>query len=310
MALALGLVAAVDIGGTKIAGAMVDASGTIRSRASRPTPAGGSKPIMAAIVDLLTDLTSDQAVLAIGVGAPGVIDPATGTVTSATDIVPGWSGTPVGGILRQQFGVPVAVDNDVTVMAFGECQLGAGRHHGFVLYVSVGTGVGGAITRDGALLHGRHGSAGLIAHLLVPVLGRVPCGCGRFDHLEAVAAGPAIVAAYALSSGNSTITDLRAVERLMRTGDPHAGAAITGAATVLGRALSGVVTLFDFDAVVIGGGVAQIGPAFLEPVRTALAAEALPEGRDTPVLAASLGTDAPLAGAALLAHKQAYRGAT
>ncbi|MEU4828246.1 ROK family protein [Actinomadura sp. NPDC023710] len=267
-----GACAALDIGGTKIAAALVDEGGTVLQRARVPTPGGGGDAVLAAAAELL-DGFAGVPVRALGVGAPGVVDPATGTVVAATDILPGWAGTRVREILAERTGLPVTVVNDVRAMACGEAKAGAAAGHHRVLHVSVGTGVGGALTVAGALEQGAHGTAGEIAHLLVPERGPVPCGCGRRDHLEAVASGPVIAA----------------------TGDaPRAG-------TLLGRALAGLLAVLDPDAVVIGGGVAQIGAPFLDAIVAAFRAEALPPLRATPIVPARLGTDAPLVGAALLA---------
>lgn len=264
--------AALDIGGTKIAAALVDAGGAVQWRGRAATPRTGGDDVLAVAARLL-DGAGDAPVRALGVGAPGVIDPETGRVVSATEVLPGWAGTPVRDVLAERTGLPVAVVNDVRAMAYGEAQVGAGVGYHRVLHVSVGTGVGGALTTGGRLEHGAHGTAGEMAHLLVPERGPVPCGCGRRDHLEAVVSGPAIAAA----------------------GDaPHAGA-------VLGRALAGLLAVLDPDAVVVGGGVAQRGAPFLDAVAAAFRAEALPPLRATPILAARLGTDAPLVGAALLA---------
>ncbi|MFF0523596.1 ROK family protein [Actinomadura nitritigenes] len=269
-----GALAALDIGGTKIAAALVDRSGTVLRRGRVPTPAGGGDAVLAAAAELLDGLgLAGSDVRGLGVGAPGVIDPDTGRVVSATDVLPGWAGTPVRETLTALTGLPVTVVNDVRAMAYGEARAGAGAGHHRVLHVSVGTGVGGALTTGGDLDHGAHGTAGELAHLLVPERGPVPCGCGRRDHLEAAASGPAIAA----------------------TGDaPRAGA-------LLGRALAGLLAVLDPDAVVIGGGVAQIGAPYLDAVAAAFRDEALPPLRATPIVPARLGTDAPLVGAALLA---------
>ncbi|MBO2463546.1 ROK family protein [Actinomadura violacea] len=273
-----GTLAALDIGGTKIAAALADPDGTVLCRGRVPTPAGGGDAVLAAAAALLTGLAgpgglAGRGVRAVGVGAPGVIDAATGRVASATGVLPGWAGTAVRDVLSATTGLPVAVVNDVRAMAYGEARAGAGTGYHRVLHVSVGTGVGGALTTGGDLDHGAHGTAGELAHLLVPEQGPVPCGCGRRDHLEAVASGPAIAA----------------------TGDaPRAGA-------LLGRALAGLLAVVDPDAVVIGGGVAQIGPPYLDAVAAAFRDEALPPLRATPIVPARLGTDAPLVGAALLA---------
>ncbi|MHA6799434.1 ROK family protein [Bounagaea algeriensis] len=293
----------VDIGGTKIAAGIVEQRGAVTRVVRAATPTEGGQAVLDTAADLVRELTADDEVGGIGVGAPGVIDPIEGLVRSATDIVPGWAGVAVRAGLQRRTGLPVAVDNDVRAMALGESATGAGRDRPEVLHVSVGTGIGGALVHNGRLVRGGHGSAGEIAHLLVPVTGRVPCGCGRHDHLEAVAAGPAVAADYAARSGTADVLDLATVASGMRAGDEHARLAITGAATVLGRCLAGVVTAFDVDAVIIGGGAAQIGGDFLRPLANALRAEVRPPGRAVPVLPAALGTHAPIIGAGLLADE-------
>ncbi|MGH3437720.1 MAG: ROK family protein [Sciscionella sp.] len=288
----------IDIGGTKIAAGVVDTTGTVVRRAVCATPRTG---VLDAVVSLVRSLSCDPG--RIGVAAPGVIDTTAGTVLSATDILPGWSGTRVRARLEARLSAPVTVDNDVRAMAYGEAHAGAGRAHPNALYISVGTGIGGALYRDGALLRGPHATAGEIAHLLVPAvlwLGG-PCGCGRSDHLEGSASGPAIARAYRRRSGRSL--DLPVIAALMRDGDASASEVIAAAARLLGRALAGLLAAIDGTAVIVAGGVAQIGSAFLQPLAESLRAEALPPLRRIPVLAAQLGTDAPVVGAALRARE-------
>lgn len=280
----------VDIGGTKIAAGLLDDNGELHATTSAPTPVDGAGAVVAQVVTLIDELGG--APTAIGVGAPGLIDPVRGIVESATELVHGWQGARIGPELSRLTGLPVTVDNDVRMFAYAEATIGAGQPFARVLYASVGTGVGGALTENGALVRGAHHSAGEISHLLVPERGPIPCGCGHFDHLEAVVSGPAIAAA----AGEATVP--AAVERGAR-------AAITHAATILGRALAGFVTAIDVDAVVIGGGVARIGADFLGPVADALRAEVRPPGRPMPVLPAALGPHAPVIGAALLARERA-----
>lgn len=291
-------VVGVDIGGTKIAAAVVTEDGSVLRRASCRTP---PHAVLETVVGLVQQLTGDLGRL--GVAAPGVIDLASGSVLSATDVLPGWAGTPVRRELEARLGVPVRVDNDVRAMARGEASAGAGRDHPDALYVSVGTGVGGAVYRAGTVLRGPHALAGEIAHLLVPGTGdqHGVCGCGRRDHLEASVSGPAIERAYRQHTGHRL--GLREIAALLRDGDAIAMRVITTAARLLGRALAGLLASIDGTAVIIAGGVAQVGRPFLDPLTDALHDEALPPLRDVAVLPARLGTDAPLVGAALLARE-------
>ncbi|WP_106399526.1 ROK family protein [Actinocorallia populi] len=294
--------AGVDIGGTKIAAALVSAEGRIVRQGRTPTPAEGGAAVPVAAARLVAELRSGLGggtVAAAGVGSPGVVDRAEGRVVSATDVLPGWAGMEVRATMEALTGVPVTVDNDVRAMAYGEARAGAGAGFSRVMYVSVGTGVGGALTRDGHLEYGAHGTAGETAHLLVPATGAIPCGCGRHDHLEAVASGPAMAAAYAARTGERL--PLPEIAARLSAGDPTAREVVHGAAALLGRALAGLLAVLDPDALVIGGGAAQIGAQFRAPLTEALHAEALPPLRALPVLPAALGTDAPLIGAALQA---------
>lgn len=295
------LLAGIDIGGTKIAAALTEQDGRIVRQQRCPTPPGGATQVLEAVGRLIESLAGSDPVAAIGVGAPGVVDPDEGVVHSATDILPGWAGARVAPELRERFGTPIAVDNDVRAMAYGEYSRGAGRGHDHALYVSVGTGVGGALVREGRLVHGSAGTAGDIAHLLAPARGPVPCGCGHRDHLEALASGPAIAAEYARRTGSDTGALPEVADRA-QAGDREARAALTGGATLLGRTIAGLVTAVDIDAVIVGGGVATIGADFLTPLSETLRAEVRPPGRGLPVLPARLGAEAPLVGAALLAR--------
>jgi glucokinase len=299
----------VDIGGTKIAAAVVraDAAGVIERRVACPTPRAGGRAVLRAAAELVAELAAGLAagtdagpVAAVGVGAPGVIDAHDGSVRSATDILPGWAGTPVRAELERLTGLPVTVDNDVRVMAHGELRAGAARGYRDAVFVSLGTGVGGALARDGRIVRGPHGTTGELAHLLVPAAGAIACGCGRFDHLEALAAGPAIAASYAERAAVPGIS-LPEVAARMADGDRVAREVIASAGTLLGRALAGLLAAVDAEILVVGGGVSHLGAALLDPLAEALRGEALAPLREIPVRGAEFGTDAPLIGAGLLA---------
>jgi glucokinase len=199
--------------------------------------------------------------------------------------------------MADRLSLPVAVDNDVRAAALGEARYGAAAERG-ALVVAVGTGIGGALIRDGALVPGASGVAGHLGHLPVPQAGPYRCSCGRFDHLEAVASGPAMV--RAARNAGLHVADLPAL-LVMAEADGRAREALEHSASVLGRTLGGLVNLLDPDVVVIGGGVAGAGDLWWEPLRRAFAAEALPPA--APRLArAALGTRAGLIGAAELAR--------
>lgn len=290
----------MDIGGTKIAAGVFDESGALLERFRRDTPRTGSgADVMTAVVQLLTEVRQQYPFEAVGLGAKGAISD-DGVVLHDGDTLPGWSGTDVAGPVRAAFDVDVAVQNDVRVTTLAEARRGAGRGYPRMLLAALGTGVGGGFIIDETLLLGRHGTAGEVAHLLVNTRGAIACGCGRFDHLEAVCAGPAIEAEYVRRSGADPEIELPEIAQRMRDGDDIARATITDAATVLGAALAGLATAVDVDVLVIGGGVAQIGAELFDPAVAEFRSAALQPIKQIPVLPAALGTDAPLVGAAEL----------
>lgn len=298
----------IDIGGTKIAVGLVDRDGRILERARGATPADqGPDRVLDAAAALAKGLAGEDRAVAVGVASPGTIDHATGIVTSATDLLLGWAGTAVGEELARRLERPVTVDNDVNAAGIGEAALGAGRRRRCVLLVAAGTGIGGALIMDGRLVRGAHGIAGELGHVLVPSAGTSPrCSCGRTNHLEAAASGPAMVRAaaergvYAIDAGE--------LARLAVAGHARARKVIVDAASVLGRALGGLVNAVDPDIVLVAGGVAGMGEELWKPLRAAFEAEVLPPAVGLPLRRATLGDDAGTVGAALLARRHTGKG--
>ncbi|MFI7694069.1 ROK family protein [Nonomuraea sp. NPDC049655] len=213
----------IDIGGTKTAAALIPASATggeteIHLPARVPTPAeGGAAAVLAAALELAEDRLNQahaagMNVIACGVGSAGTIDD-NGVVTHATDALPGWRGTDLATAFTQRLGLPVTVLNDVHAWALGEARHGAARGSRLALVLTIGTGVGGALVRDGELLRGRNGMAGSLGHtpaVLPPDADADrPCPCGATGHLEAYASGPAILSAYHARGG--TAPDLKSL---------------------------------------------------------------------------------------------------
>jgi glucokinase len=292
----------VDIGGTKIAVAVVEAAtGAVIARRVTSTPAReGPVAVVEAAADLAARVLVAYPAAAGGVGAPGVVDARRGVVMTSTGVLPGWEGTPVAAELERRLGLPFAADNDVNSAALGEARYGAGRDLGSFLLVVVGTGLGGAIVRDGRVLRGATGTSGEIGH--VPVFGieGVACSCGSTGHLEAVVAGPAITAAFQRATGEAGV-DIRVIARRATAGEPAAVATLATVGTIFGRTLGGLVNTLDPEAVILGGGVMQAGPPLWEPLEAALRAEVLPSVARVPLRPADLGVDAGVIGAAALA---------
>lgn len=330
MTLALG----IDIGGTKTAVGAVDGHGRVLARREAPTPAAeGPAAVLANAIRLSREVIAVVArpgdgsgarpdtVVAVGVGAAGVIDPGARVVVSATDTLPGWGGTEIGETLERALGLPVVVENDVHAHAMGEAVFGAGRGHGHVLVVAAGTGIGGALVVDGRVLRGSGHVAGHYGHLPAEEAAGLPCTCGRIGHVEMIAAGPAIHAAYQRVGGSAgtdgthdgddgvdtRAIDTRAVFALADAGDARAARIIETAARALGRTIGGLVNALDPDVIVVGGGLAQTGERWWGPLRTGIDEETVPAASGRPALPAELGGDAAIIGAALVALTQHTR---
>jgi glucokinase len=299
------LVIALDVGGTKVAGAVVDARGILLRREQVATnAAAGPDALMATLIAMAARLRDAfPGSGAIGVGSAGQIDHLTGRVIYANEHLPGWTGVAIGQRLQAAVSLPTAVDNDVNAMALAEATHGAAMGRRVVIIATVGTGIGGAIVLDGHLFRGASGVAGELGHIPLTVAGP-RCVCGNRGCLEVYATGARIAAAYARATRLERPMDLPSVVARALDGDTAARLAFAQAGERIGRALAGLVNTLNPDAIVIGGGVMAAGELLLAPLRTALHRHALGPARSAVVvLPAALGNNAGLIGAALLARQ-------
>lgn len=306
----------IDLGGTKIYGILL-AGEEVVGEAKRKTPTqGGPLAVVDAIVTVVKDLGWVDGVSALGVGAPGVVDPAGGTVRQAPNL-PGWMEPfDLAGALSEGLGgLPIEVDNDVNVGTVAEHRLGAGRGAPNMLGVFVGTGVGAGLIIDGGLRRGPSGSAGEIGHMIVRRGGRL-CGCGGRGHLESYA-GRANLERRAReldAKGRDTVLiDLAPGRRMtsgvfvkaLAAGDPVAVELIDEAVGALGAAIASAVALLDLPLVVVGGGLAdRLGAGFVARVETAVRTELFPKNPGLRVVPAALGDRGGALGAALVAAER------
>ncbi|MDX2296945.1 MULTISPECIES: ROK family protein [Streptomyces] len=306
-----GPVVALDIGGTKIAGALVDAGGRILARSRRDTPAReDAETVFAAVAEVLDALAASphwDAAEAVGIGSAGPVDAARGTVSPVN--VPGWRAFPlVERVRRRAGGRPVTLVGDGVAMTAAEHWLGAARGRANALCLVVSTGVGGGLVLDGRLHPGPTGNAGHIGHLSVDLDGD-PCACGGRGCVERIAAGPHI-ARRALDQGwrpgPDGDTSAAAVAEAARAGHPVAVAAFERAARALAAGIAATAHLVEVDIAVVGGGVAGAGEVLFAPLRRGLADYAtLSFARGLTVVPAATGTDAGLLGAAAAARAAA-----
>ncbi|MFF4486471.1 ROK family protein [Streptomyces sp. NPDC001544] len=298
------LVAALDIGGTKIAGALVDAHGEILVRAQRATPAReDGDTVMRAVEKVLGELTGSPLwarASAVGIGSAGPVNAATGTVSPVN--VPGWRDFPLVDRVRAATGgLSVELIGDGVAITAAEHWQGAARGHDNALCMVVSTGVGGGLVLGGRLHPGPTGNAGHIGHISVDLDGD-PCPCGSRGCVERIASGPNI-ARRALENGWRPGPDgdasAAAVAAAARAGDPVAVASFERAAQALAAGIAATATLVEIDVAVIGGGVGKAGDILFAPLRKALAGYAtLSFVQGLTVTPAQMGTDAGLVGAA------------
>ncbi|MFB7652987.1 MULTISPECIES: ROK family protein [unclassified Streptomyces] len=304
---------AVDIGGTSISAGVVDPGQRVRARRRIPTSAeDGAQQVLDRALRLVREIRDEAtrtglpAPTALGIGTAGVVDGAGRTVTHATSALPGWAGTPVSRLAEDRLGLPVALLGDVQAFLVGETtSVGAAAHASSALGVMAGTGIGGALRVNGALVRGERGAAGHLGHVPVPQAAGLTCPCGAEGHVEALASGPAMTAHLATELPGARIESLRDVSRLAHDGEPAARRVLSLGGAALGTALAGVVATTDPYCVVISGGVLSSGPWYLDALRGALAGQTLPALADVPVRTSLLGADAVLVGAAETARAPA-----
>ncbi|MFI6345663.1 ROK family protein [Streptomyces sp. NPDC050560] len=298
------LVAALDIGGTKIAGALVDGGGRILVRAQRPTPAQeDGDTVMAAVAEVLKELAGSplwHEAGVIGIGSAGPVDASTGTVSPVN--VPGWREYPlVDRVRKATGGLQVVLVGDGVAITAAEHWQGAARGHDNALCMVVSTGVGGGLVLGGKLWPGPTGNSGHIGHISVDLDGD-PCPCGSRGCVERIASGPNIArraAANGWRPGPDSDTSAAAVARAAAAGDPVALASFERAGQALAAGIAATATLVEVDIAVIGGGVARAGEVLFEPLRRGLRDYAtLSFVQRLTVAPALMGTDAGLVGAA------------
>lgn len=303
-------VVGVDLGGTKTAAGVVAEDGSVLLTEQIPTlNRDGGEAILDATATLIASLIERAAALgaiveAVGVGSAGVINAAEGTVISATDAILGWSGTAITAGLTARLGLPSAVVNDVHAHALGEAWYGAGKGANTALMVAFGTGVGGSFVINGQPVLGAHFVGGHVGHFASPLAvyrgAPLPCSCGHEGHVEAIASGPAIHAAYLRNGGSASLPDTRAVFDSARAGDDLALSVIAIAAAAAGQAVGGLINILDPAVVVVSGGLADGGDLWWDAMEAALRAELLTPLTAVPVVRASLGNTAAIVGAASL----------
>ena len=309
---------AVDLGGTKVATGLVDATSVVLQRAVAPTVTSSQDACLASLwaqIDAAI-ASAPRRVEAIGVGVASMVDFSAGRLIMSTNLP--LVDVPLRGLMESRYDLPVAIDNDATVACIGEHQRGAGTGTQEMLMLTLGTGIGGGIIADGRPYRGFSGAAAELGHMVIDVDGP-PCqgSCPNHGCLESLASGtaigkaalaaaqaqPASALGRALAAGETI--DGRLAHALAEQGDGAALEVFARIGGLLGVGITSLVNIFNPELVVIGGAVAQAGDLLLEPARAVLRERGLRPQRDqVRIVPALFGEDAGLIGAAVLAQTE------
>ncbi len=306
----------IDIGGTKIAGGVVDEKGRILQERRVATDAHDSEAILEAVVEMIDELRSENDVIAAGVAAPGFIDVAQSTVYYTPNIP--WRNEPLRERLRGRLGLEVTIDNDANAAGWAEFRFGVGREVDDMTMLTIGTGVGGAVVSQGRLFRGGFGAGAEIGHLRI-VPGGLPCGCGAHGCIEQYGSGRALLRmANEIADAGGVGLVLAEARRehgrlsgeivgdLIAAADPGALSALRQLGGWLGQACASLGAVLDPQLFVFGGGVSAAGDLLLAPIREAYLSHLPARGyRPEPRFAiAELVNDAGVVGAADLARRR------
>jgi glucokinase len=306
----------IDIGGTKIAGALVDAEGSILKELRVPTPANDSNAISDSVVKLIRELATGEDVVAAGVAAAGYVNAERSHIVYAPNL--SFRNEPFKEKLEAQLDLPVFIDNDANAAGWAEFRFGAGRGYRHMAMLTIGTGVGGAIIADGRLLRGGFGVAAELGHIRHIPNGLL-CGCGRRGCIEQYGSGTALLrSAIELAHSDETkgarilalmienggeLTGTQ-VYQAISEGDPGALELLTNLGVALGKTVATLAAVVDPEVVVIGGGVSAAGELLLGPMREAYLGSLSARGfhPELKLVTAQFVNDAGVVGAADLAR--------
>jgi glucokinase len=310
------IAAGADLGGTKIHTVIAKADGEVLGEDRRPTEAVEGPDAVIARIASSVRAACDRAGVAVesvagaGISSPGPCDPKRGVVTNAPNL-PGFHDVHITRLVSEALGLPVLLENDANAAAYGELCFGAGRGKRHIVYVTLGTGIGGGIIIDGKIYEGASGAAGEVGHIIIDPDGP-PCNCGARGCVEALASGPAIAreAKRAIADGRSPIMaqlaggarpNAELVLRAAQQGDDVARDIIQRAGHSLGIGLIGVLNCLNPEALILGGGLIGLGDLYLEPaINTAKSAAFEQIMADVTITIAALGERSGALGAAAL----------
>lgn len=283
----------VDIGGTKIAAGLLLPNGDFEDYREVPTLGDQGYAASRAQVDSLIEKMLRPDVQAVGICAPGPLDPLAGVVLNPPNL-PGWRDIPLVREMDQRFGLPCRLENDANAAALAEARFGAGRGYDPVFYATLSTGIGTGVVIDGKVFHGARGAAAEGGHVSIDYRSETVCQCGVRGCIEALASGTAILRRARLAG-----LDVENASQLAMLEEPAAKSLLDETLCMLAAWLGAMITLFDPGIVVLGGGVTNLGDSLFVPLRQRTPAFTLnPHVGGIPILPAALGRNCGVIGAA------------
>ena len=293
----------VDLGGTNLRAAAVDAQGQLLARISEPVSyASGPHHVAGAIARMVQDIrgeVSGDGLIGVGIGTPGYVDIDRGVILEAANL-PGFTGFPIRDSIQQYLGTPILLENDANAAALGEMWMGAGQSVKDLILLTLGTGIGGGIISDGRVVHGFMGMAGEFGHMTVIPDGN-PCGCGNNGCLEKHASASAIAAMGRMMHFGREIRTAADVHALALEGNERAKLVFESMGRALGIALANLINAFNFPLYLLSGGPLPAWDFFSPAMFNEIRRRSFTFARTgTRVERARLGSDAGLVGAAYL----------
>lgn len=300
----------VDLGGTNVRSGLLTPDGEVLDRCKESTRASeGWELVVGRLIGQIQGVREFAArkglrITAVGVGAPGVILADQGIVVKSPNF-PDWNNLPLRKMLQEALSLPVVIENDANAAALGEQWRGAGRDIASMILLTLGTGVGGGIILNGEIWHGADGMAGEIGHMTLVPDGR-PCSCGNRGCLEMYASSRGILRSYEercqLETGAAKLLTSEEVYQAARSGDAVATGVMKDMGRMLGIGLANLINIFNPERIVIGGGVKDAWPLFIDAAQEEIAHRAfeVPAKRSS-IVPSLLGDDAGVTGAAAVA---------
>ena len=298
----------IDLGGTFVKYGLISNLGEILFKGELPVSGASCEETLSLIGESIQRVVDDAAeknivLNGIGIGTPGVVD--NGVVLGGAENLDRWENINLGAIFSDKFNLPVLVDNDANVMGLGETTFGSANDCSDVIFITVGTGIGGAIVINGELYSGYKNRGGELGHLTIQHDG-IECSCGGRGCLEAYASTSALIKQYADKTGKDVKEiDGRYIIQRYKENEPEAIACLNEHTDYLGHGIAGFINTFSPQKVVIGGGISEAGQFYIDMIKESAFKYSMPDcSTNTDIVSASLGNNAGCLGAASLIFRR------